>query len=597
VSVRRRLLRWGSRLALVNAGLLAVIGLRYVWYYTSAAGAVTWLYVAVAYVAHWTLLAFIPYALVLVPVALLLPRPRLVIPLGVAIGAAGLSLTLLDSLVFEENRYHLSPLTAALLAPQTWAFTGLYLLVALAIEAMAARWLWQLSAAPPRPGRAAPVAVALGACVLASHAAYSWAEARYYVSITSFNHYLPMDVRLTVWQAQLDLVGRERALAAGDPASGIQAPRSGLHYPLAALRCSVTPPSLNVLLIVVDAMRADALTPDVAPHLTALARRAIRFEQHWSGGNSSRAGMFSLFYGLPGTYWPAFAGAARPPVLVDLFQQARYQLGLFSTAHLDQAVGLERTAFARVPNLRLKTVEPSRRTWARDRVMTDDWLAWLDRRDASRPFFGLLYFDSAQAKDFPADYPWQFPVRDGRGKQAVNRARYLTAVHYVDSLVGRALADLERRGLFDRTLIIATSDHGMEFDDNGQGFSGHGTAYSDYQMRTPLLVAWPGRPVEGVARRTSHHDVAPTLVTRLFGCENLPSDYSSGHDLFDGPEWSWLVAASYGDFALVEPDRVTVVYQSSYFETRDREYRLIARPERRSDVLRAALREMSRFYR
>jgi len=232
-----------------------------------------------------------------------------------------------------------------------------------------------------------------------------------------------------------------------------------------------------------------------------------------------------------------------------------------------------------------------------DRVLTDDWLAWLDRRDTSRPFFGLLYYDSAQAKSFPEDYPRQFAVGEGRGKQAVNRARYLTAVHYVDSLVGRALADLERRGLADRTLIIATSDHGMEFDESGQGFSGHGTAYSDYQMRTPMLVAWPGRSAERVARRTSHHDVAPTLVTRLFGCENPPSDYSSGRDLFDGAAWPWLVAASYGDFALIEPDRVTVVYRSSYFETRDREYRLIARPETRSDVLRAGLREMSRFYR
>ena len=594
MSGRRRLLRWAIRFALVNAGLLGVIGLRYLWHYVVAAGAVAWPYVLVAYVAHWALLASVPFALVLVPLTLLRPRPGLVLPTGVAIGAAGLSLTLLDSLVFAENRYHLSPLSAALLAPQTWAFTAVYLLVFLAIEAMAARWLWGRSAVPLR--RTGWVAIALGACVLISHAAYTWAEVQYYVPITSFTHYLPLDVRLSVRQARLNL-GRERALAEGVPAAGIQASRSGLQYPIAPLRCGAASPSLNVLLIVVDAMRADSLTAEIAPSLTAFAGHAMRFDRHWSGGNSSRAGMFSLFYGLPGTYWTAFAGAARPPVLMDLFQHAGYQLGLFSSANLDQAVGLERTAFARVPNLRLRTAEPSRRTWARDRVLTDEWFAWLERRDPSRPFFGLLYYDSAQAKSFPEDYPQRLPVVAGAGKEAVNRARYLTAVHYVDSLVGRALADLERRGLSDRTLIIATSDHGMEFDESGQGFRGHGTSYSDYQMRTPLLVAWPGRPAERVSRRTSHYDMAPTLVTRLFGCENAASDYSSGRDLLEGPEWPWLVAASYGDFALIEPDRVTVVYQSSYFETRDRDYRLIARPERRGDVLRAALHEMSRFYR
>ncbi len=595
MSNRRRLLRWGSRFALANAALLAVIGLRYLWHYMAAAGMVAWPYVLVAYLAHWVLLAFVPFGLVLVPVTLLLPRPPLVLPLGVALGAAGLSLTLLDSLVFAENRYHLSPLAARLLAPQTWAFTAVYLLLFLAIDAMAARWLWRLGAAPPR--RTGWVALALGACVLASHAAYAWAEARYYLPITAFTHYLPLDVRLAVREARLNLVGRERALAEGLPAAGLQAPSTGLQYPIAPFRCRAATPSLNVLIIVVDAMRADALTAEVAPSLAAFARHAIRFDQHWSGGNSSRAGMFSLFYGLPGTYWPAFAGAGRPPVLVDLFQQAGYQLGLFSSASLEQPVGLERTAFARVPNLRLRTVEPSRRTWARDRVLTEDWFAWLERRDPSRPFFGFLYYDSAQAKSFPEDYPQRFAVGAGAGKEAVNRARYLTALHYVDSLVGRALADLERRGLSDRTLVIATSDHGMEFDESGQGFSGHGTSYSDYQMRTPLLVAWPGRPAARVARRTSHHDVAPTLVTRLFGCENPASHYSSGRDLLEGPEWSWLVAASYDDFALIEPDRVTVVYRSSYFETRDRDYHLIARPETRGNVLRAALHEMSRFYR
>ena len=69
-------------------------------------------------------------------------------------------------------------------------------------------------------------------------------------------------------------------------------------------------------------------------------------------------------------------------------------------------------------------------------------------------------------------------------------------------------------------MVIVTSDHGMEFDEDGLGFKGHGTAYSDYQMHTPLVLRWPGRPPGRVARRTSHNDVAPTLLTELFGCTN-----------------------------------------------------------------------------
>src|SRR5262249_24038876 len=68
------------------------------------------------------------------------------------------------------------------------------------------------------------------------------------------------------------------------------------------------------------------------------------------------------------------------------------------------------------------------------------------------------------------------------------RARYLTNVRYVDEQVGRVLDDLGRRQHLERTVVIITSDHGTEFDDTGQGFTGHGTSFSDYQLRTPFVL-------------------------------------------------------------------------------------------------------------
>jgi membrane-anchored protein YejM (alkaline phosphatase superfamily) len=281
---------------------------------------------------------------------------------------------------------------------------------------------------------------------------------------------------------------------------------------------------------------------------------------------------------------------------MDLFQRYGYQLGLFSSVPVYRAAALDRTALARIPNLRLETVSPYPGSSGWDRTLTDEWFEWLGRRDPAHPFFGFLYYDAAQAIEPPDHYPLVVPVPPGASKQARLHARYLTAVHYVDSLVGRVLDDLKRRKLFDHTVVIVTSDHGMEFNENGLGFIGHGTAFSDLQLRTPLVVRWPGRPPGRVDRRTSHNDVAPTLITKLFGCANPPSDYSSGHSLFSDAQWDWLIAASYEDFALIEPDRVTVVLPSSY-EIRDRNYRLVPKPTLPRDVVQAALKEMSRFYR
>jgi len=592
--VRRRLLRWGSWFALANAGLLALIGVRYLWHYAAPAAPAAWLYVLVATVGHWAALAYLPFLLVLAPVSLLVPWPRAILPLGVLLASLGVTLTLLDSLIFAEHRYHLSLLTLSLLEPSTWVFTGLYLVVVAVIEAALAAWVWRRCATPPRRHVGWYVATVIVVCFLGGHVVYLLADARYYVPVTSFTHYLPLLHRMRASALIAKIANRDHVLAQGLAAAADRAAGAVLRYPLTPLSCASRTSSPNVLLIVIDAMRADSLTSEVAPRLSAFAEGTIRFDRHVSGGNASRGGMFSLFYGLPPTYWDDFASLVRPPVLMDLFQQHGYDLGLFVAAPANGAVGLERTAFARVPNLRMRTDGQGHE---RDSALTADWYAWLGRRDPARPFFGLLYYDAVQGQKAPDAYRRLFPRPAGASRQQVKYADYRASVHFLDAMVGDVIADLERRGLLEQTVVIVTSDHGTEFDETGQGFAGHGTAYSDFQLRTPFLVRWPGRPPARVTRRTSHNDLAPTLLLHVFDCTNPPSQYSSGHDLFSDAQWDWVIAASYDDFALVEPDRVTVIGRTGYYEIRDDQYRLIARPRVHADVLTAAMREMSRFYR
>ena len=595
---RRRLLRWGSWFAVVNAALLALVGLRYLWYYATLGPSLAWIYAALAFVGQMAALAYLLF-LLLVPVIVLIPWPRLVVPLGVLLGGVALSLLVLDSLLFADNRYHLSVLTFTLLAPPTWAFFALYVLLSLAIEAMLALWVWKRTAAPP--GRRIGRYLALGVvgCVLASHLIHLWAEAHAYVPVTSFTRYLPLYYPLQDSRklARLGLVDQARARERNLVASLGRPPGGELRYPRAPLQCQPRPPMLNVLLIVVDAMRADTLTPGAAPRMTEFAEVAIRFDGHASGGNSSRAGIFSIFYSLPASYWDAFADDHRPPVLMDLFRQYGYELGVFTSVPVySWIVGLDRTALARVPNLRLETRSPHPGSSGRDRTLTDEWLQWLDRRDPSRPFFGFLYYDAVAANQPIDNYPSVVPVPPGAADMVRVHARYLTNVRYVDTLVGRVLDDLERRKLLERTVVILTSDHGTEFDENGQGFKGHGTSFSSYQVRTPFVLRWPGRPAARVSRRTSHYDLAPTLLSELFGCTNPPSDYASGQSLFSDAQWDWLITLSHNDFALLEPDQVTIVYPSGN-EVRDQSYRLLQNPTLARDKLRAAMREMSRFYR
>ena len=597
MSPRRRLLRWVGWFGVANAALLALIGLRYLWHYAALGRTVSWSYALVTYVGHLSVLACVPLFVLLVPIVGLLPRPRLVLPLGVVASGAGVAFLLLDSLVFAENRYHLNVLTFSILEPQTWAFLGFYFVVALAIEAMLAGWIWQWTARPPARRLGRWVGLALAACFVAGHLVHAWATAHYDVSVTAFTRYLPLyyPLRDTGLLARLGLIDRTRARDRGVGAA-LDRPETGeLNYPLAPLRCERKASPLNVLLVVIDAMRADALTPEVAPRLSALARGSLQFDRHLSGGNSSRAGMFSLFYAIPATYFDAFAGRARPPVLMDVLREQGYELGIFASSPIYRLVDLDRTAFAHVPNLRMETAAGDGSS-GRDRVLTDDWLEWLGRRDAAKPFFGFLYYNAAVSVEPPAGYQPPIPPPTHASPQLAERnARYLAAVHYVDSLLGRVLDDLARRGLAEKTVVMVTSDHGIEFDENRLGFKGHGTAYSDQQMHTPLVVRWPGHAPGRVARRTSHNDIAPTLLTELLGCANPPADYASGSSLFSDAQWSWLVVASYREYAVVEPERVTVVFQAGY-EVRGPDYRLAPTQTPPREALRAAMQEMSRFY-
>ena len=87
---------------------------------------------------------------------------------------------------------------------------------------------------------------------------------------------------------------------------------------------------------------------------------------------------------------------------MDVMRKHGYELGIFASSPIYRLVELDRTVFANVPNLRTETAGEG--SVARDRALTADWMRWLDRRDASHPFFGFLYYNAAVAVEPPADY-------------------------------------------------------------------------------------------------------------------------------------------------------------------------------------------------
>lgn len=592
---RRALLRWLGWFTVANAALAALIGLRYLWIYPFPAEPLGVAYTLLTWAGHFALLTTVA---VLLPCALLVlawPRWGLVRPLAALLAALLLALLVLDSSVFVQYRFHLGLLTAALFERGTWVGFGLQVFIFTGFQLLLAGIIRGWLATRPRATGGRPLFALLAACWLGSQGLHIWGDAIGYTPITQFSRYLPVyyPVHAKRRLARMGLVdpaqAQERRMLRGSGGDG------QLDYPLAPLACS-DEPAPNLLFILVDALRPDAVDPRLTPSLAAAAAQSQVFSEHWSGGNSSRMGLFSIFYGLPAPYWQAFNTVQRPPLLMDELTRRGYRTGLFSAVGFGSPTLLDRTVFAGIGQLAPESQSPA---VEKNREVTRDWLEWLAAQPAGEPFFGLLYYDPpiGRARGLP-DGALPLAGRYPEGSRAAALwGDYQRALAMVDGEIARVLSDLAGRDLLDSTVIVFLSDHGYEFDENGLGHFGHASAFTAEQLRSLLMLRWPGRAPAQYQHRTAHQDLAPTLLTGLFGCRNDPADYSLGRSLFAGTGWDWLIAGSYSSWAIIETGRTTVSYPGGLVEVLGEDYR--PAPDLRMDpaLVAEAMAALRRFYR
>ncbi len=86
-------------------------------------------------------------------------------------------------------------------------------------------------------------------------------------------------------------------------------------------------------------------------------------------------------------------------------------------------------------------------------------------------------------------------------------ANYYQSCSRVDQGLGRLIEILKEAGLYDKTLIVFTSDHGM-------AFSGGKTTVYEGGLRVPFVVRNPYEPRRGVrsSAMISHIDITPSLL-------------------------------------------------------------------------------------
>ena len=77
------------------------------------------------------------------------------------------------------------------------------------------------------------------------------------------------------------------------------------------------------------------------------------------------------------------------------------------------------------------------------------------------------------------------------------------------------------------------------------------------------------RPHQIFNYRTTHYDVAPTLLQEVFGCQNPPADYSIGQNVFDATPRPYSIFSDATAKAIRIGDQILVIHNFEHVEQYD----------------------------
>jgi len=313
---------------------------------------------------------------------------------------------------------------------------------------------------------------------------------------------------------------------------------------------SATEPKVkNVILIVVDTLRADALrayNPDAAPSLgfDDFAQESFLFENAIAPASWTYPSMISIMTGVRPYHVNAEPYSKLPdgdPVTgVDLTTLAGFmtRAGYYSrgilgnnllyrptlvTAGLAEIDTYTREATGAGFGARLaRRVSLDRYlSGSHTERLTDEAIDHL-RSSADQPnFLWLHYFDPhdeyAPPRDYVADQTvdrvWTYT--NDRADSDAERARakmlYYGEVRWVGASLARLFAELKMLGIYDDSLIILTSDHGEEFWEHGGMY--HGSSLYHELLHVPLMIRLPQQR-EGfrISSPVSTRAILPTVL-------------------------------------------------------------------------------------
>jgi arylsulfatase A-like enzyme/Flp pilus assembly protein TadD len=273
-------------------------------------------------------------------------------------------------------------------------------------------------------------------------------------------------------------------------------------------------PGLNVLLITIDTLRADAVgaygqAGGITPWIDRLAAAGARFSNAHAHNVVTLPSHANILSGrLPGEHGVRDnAGFRFPPRLetfATLLESQGYHTGAFVSAFpLESRFGLAR-GFDEYDDRFADAARPAFVIQERSgRETVTRAVRWLESQRDNRWFCWVHLYEP----HFPYAPPEPFASR-------FSNDPYHGEVAATDAFLAPLLEPILAAGRNGRTLVVLTSDHGEALGDHGEAT--HGVFAYEATLKVPLVIYQPRvlRPVI-VDAPAQHVDILPTVLDAL----------------------------------------------------------------------------------
>ena len=283
----------------------------------------------------------------------------------------------------------------------------------------------------------------------------------------------------------------------------------------------------NVLLISIDTLRADHVgcygyTETQTPNIDQLAREGARFTSCYTAVPITLPSHATLFTGqYPPTHGVRDNGTFRlgdeSLTLAEIFKSKGYQTAAFVGSFvLDSRFGLDQGFDIYDDNMGSVDDSPAGRQKAdllfeerKGEDVVKAALEWLTHKKPG-PFFAFIHcFDPHAPYHAPAPYRRENVNCDDPDSLS---SCYDREIAYTDACMGTLFQKMKEMGIYDRTLICFTADHGEGLGEHAE--PSHSVFVYDSTLHIPLIMRYPQEisPGEVIKSQVGNVDIAPTLL-------------------------------------------------------------------------------------